>query len=117
MQQRGLEQGLTKGVAPRKAIVADRRLDHGELAAARPGVVMTAVTGHHILEYLRPQADGLHGAQRLVVYRHRTRLGDGALLAVDDDSVNARLTQHIGQRQADRAGTDNDDRRAQQLGI
>src|SRR5262245_42339639 len=55
------------------------------------------------------QADGLERPQTFVVETNPARIVDQGVSLVDDQCANPLEAKHIGQRQADRPGTHNDD--------
>ena len=69
---------------------------------------MRAVALHHLRQHLGVQANGLHGAQALVIDRHRARFIHGAAVALDQQRRHLHAAQQVAQRQATGTGTDHD---------
>ncbi len=107
--QQPLQHRLAESIAARKAIFQRCRLDLEEPPSAQREI-LGAVAEHDVRHQLVDYTDRLHGAQRLVVDRHRARFSDGLRVAFDDQNVNAIAAEQAGKRQTRRAGAGNDDR-------
>ena len=103
-----LEDRLAEGVAARKAVGLFGRLHLGEQPAARR-IIIRAVAGDGLAHYRLDQTGRLHGAQRLVVDRHRARLVHRGGVALDQQAADAVDAEQIGERQAGRPATGDDD--------
>ena len=107
-KQFGVDQGLHEAVAlgPAEPRVGRRHLDE------QPPVGVEEpqdLVGHGVRQDGVDQSDRLERAQRFVVESDTARIVDQGVALLDDQGLNTLQTKHIGQGQADRSGTDDQD--------
>lgn len=64
---------------------------------------MRAVSGHDVLEHFIDDTNSLHGSERFVINRNRSRLSDGAGVSLYEDGFDVISSEEVGKRQAGRA--------------
>ena len=109
-EQFGVDERLHEAVALRPAETCIGRGHFGKHPAL--GVDETQnLVGHGVRQDTVDQAYRLEGAQRLVVQSHPTRVVDECVSFLDHQCADTLQAKDIGQRQSDRAGTDDHARR------
>ena len=101
-----LEHGLPE-CRPTRIAVLHRFGKHLREALAARREIVRAVTLHDGGAHRVDEIDVLHRPQRFVVDRDGARFADGGGVALDDERADAVHPEDVGQREARRAGADN----------
>ena len=105
LAQLPLQDRLAEGIAARKTERFLGRLHLGE-AAALGRIIMRTVAGDRLRQHFIGETGGLHGAQGLIVDRHRARLVHRRRVALEQQRFDAVDAEQIGERQPGGAAAD-----------